>query len=145
MHETQDSLFISEQKLTQLLIIQIFTVKLKAVYVVLNSNYAVFQLYLFLVSQLRESLSSIMASHSRATQFLCYLRASNPFHVVCSTSCRMCMRNSVRNVKVCRFSIYIYTHTHTHRVERAYVGGCIQKFPDWLPGARTANGTALCH
>jgi len=21
----------------------------------------------------------------------------------------------------------------------------IQKFPDWLPGARTANGTALCH
>jgi hypothetical protein len=25
------------------------------------------------------------------------------------------------------------------------VGGCIQKFPDWQPGARTANGTALCH
>jgi hypothetical protein len=23
--------------------------------------------------------------------------------------------------------------------------GCIQKFTDWLPGARTANGTALCH
>jgi hypothetical protein len=23
--------------------------------------------------------------------------------------------------------------------------GCIQKFPDWPPGARTANGTALCH
>jgi hypothetical protein len=23
--------------------------------------------------------------------------------------------------------------------------GCIQKFPDWLSGARTANGTALCH
>jgi hypothetical protein len=23
--------------------------------------------------------------------------------------------------------------------------GCIQKFPDWSPGARTANGTALCH
>jgi hypothetical protein len=22
---------------------------------------------------------------------------------------------------------------------------CIQKFPDWSPGARTANGTALCH
>jgi len=22
--------------------------------------------------------------------------------------------------------------------------GCIQKFPDWPPGARTANGTALC-
>jgi hypothetical protein len=24
------------------------------------------------------------------------------------------------------------------------VRGCIQKFPDWPPGARTANGTALC-
>jgi len=23
--------------------------------------------------------------------------------------------------------------------------GCIQKFPDWPPGAITANGTALCH
>jgi hypothetical protein len=22
---------------------------------------------------------------------------------------------------------------------------CIQKFPNWPPGARTANGTALCH
>jgi hypothetical protein len=22
---------------------------------------------------------------------------------------------------------------------------CIQKFPDWPPGARTANGTALCY
>jgi hypothetical protein len=22
---------------------------------------------------------------------------------------------------------------------------CIQKFPDWPPGARTANVTALCH
>jgi hypothetical protein len=25
------------------------------------------------------------------------------------------------------------------------VRGRIQKFPDWLPEARTANGTALCH
>jgi hypothetical protein len=23
--------------------------------------------------------------------------------------------------------------------------GCIQRFPDWPPGARTVNGTALCH
>jgi hypothetical protein len=29
--------------------------------------------------------------------------------------------------------------------ERLYIRGCIQKFPDWPPGARTANGTALCH
>jgi hypothetical protein len=34
---------------------------------------------------------------------------------------------------------YIHTHTHTH------TRGCIQKFPDWPPGARTAHGTALCH
>jgi len=26
-----------------------------------------------------------------------------------------------------------------------YLGWCIQKFTDWPPGARTANGTALCH
>jgi hypothetical protein len=25
------------------------------------------------------------------------------------------------------------------------IQGCIQKFPDWPPGSRTANGTALCH
>jgi hypothetical protein len=25
------------------------------------------------------------------------------------------------------------------------IRGCIQKFPDWPPGARTADGTALCH
>jgi hypothetical protein len=25
------------------------------------------------------------------------------------------------------------------------IRGCIQKFPAWPPGARTANGTALCH
>jgi hypothetical protein len=25
------------------------------------------------------------------------------------------------------------------------IWGCIQKFPDWPLGARTANGTALCH
>jgi len=27
----------------------------------------------------------------------------------------------------------------------AYIRGCIQKSPDWPPGVRTANGTALCH
>jgi hypothetical protein len=25
------------------------------------------------------------------------------------------------------------------------IRGCIHKFPDWSPGARTASGTALCH
>jgi hypothetical protein len=27
----------------------------------------------------------------------------------------------------------------------ALVRECMQKFPDWPPGARTASGTALCH
>jgi hypothetical protein len=26
-----------------------------------------------------------------------------------------------------------------------WIWGCIQKFPDWPPRARTTNGTALCH
>jgi len=25
------------------------------------------------------------------------------------------------------------------------IWGCIQKFQDWPPGAKTANGTGLCH
>jgi len=25
-----------------------------------------------------------------------------------------------------------------------FIRGCIQKFPDWPPGARIANGTAPC-
>jgi hypothetical protein len=29
--------------------------------------------------------------------------------------------------------------------ERSIIRGYIQKFPDWPPGARTANVTALCH
>jgi hypothetical protein len=29
--------------------------------------------------------------------------------------------------------------------EHIYIRGCIQKFPDCPPGARTANATALCH
>jgi hypothetical protein len=30
-------------------------------------------------------------------------------------------------------------------MELVTVRGCIRKFPDWPPGARTANGAALCH
>jgi len=26
-----------------------------------------------------------------------------------------------------------------------HIRGCIQNCPDWPPGARAANGTALCH
>jgi len=30
-------------------------------------------------------------------------------------------------------------------IDRLGKCGCIQKFPDWRPGARTANGAALYH
>jgi hypothetical protein len=41
----------------------------------------------------------------------------------------------------------IYGPKRTMEETREFSGvrGCIQKFPDWPPGARTANGTALCH
>jgi hypothetical protein len=32
-----------------------------------------------------------------------------------------------------------------HESSKNMIRGCIKKFPDWPPGARTANGTALCH
>jgi hypothetical protein len=35
--------------------------------------------------------------------------------------------------------------TESRRLHRVLILWCIQKFPDWPPGARTANGTALCH
>jgi hypothetical protein len=38
-------------------------------------------------------------------------------------------------------SPHICTAINLRRMTR----GCIQKFPDWPLGARTANGTALCH
>jgi hypothetical protein len=40
------------------------------------------------------------------------------------------------------------TRTPDHPARSCYLfilRWCIQKFPDWSPGARTANGTALCH
>jgi hypothetical protein len=37
------------------------------------------------------------------------------------------------------------THWRDEKARKEHVIGCIQKFPDWPPGARTANGTAPCH
>jgi hypothetical protein len=38
------------------------------------------------------------------------------------------------------------SNDHVHRSWNCRnLGGCIQMFPDWPPGARTANDTALCH
>jgi hypothetical protein len=41
----------------------------------------------------------------------------------------------------------VTTHSDVHKSNKhtnTHIRGCIQKFPEWLPGARTANGTALC-
>jgi hypothetical protein len=43
------------------------------------------------------------------------------------------------------FRIIAALHTPIGLVNKNYVGGCVQHFPDWPPRARTANGTALCH
>jgi hypothetical protein len=36
-------------------------------------------------------------------------------------------------------------HSEDLGVDGNIIGDYIQKFPDWPPGARTANGTAFCH
>jgi hypothetical protein len=43
--------------------------------------------------------------------------------------------------------VVLFLFLTEHHAMKAYWGngGCIQKFPDWPPGARTANGTDLCH
>jgi hypothetical protein len=55
----------------------------------------------------------------------------------------MLLRESNKNYE---YSIKLFRET-SGRMEQVsnLVRGCIQKFPDWPPEARTANGTALCH
>jgi hypothetical protein len=36
-------------------------------------------------------------------------------------------------------------HLKINKIPYMNIRGCIQKFPDQPAGARTANGTALCH
>jgi hypothetical protein len=37
------------------------------------------------------------------------------------------------------------TTPHPKKAACCKIRGCIQKFSDWQPGARTASGTVLCH
>jgi hypothetical protein len=48
------------------------------------------------------------------------------------------------NVKV-KVSLFLTKHHAMKTYWGMEVQGCIQNFPDWPPGARSANGTALCH
>jgi hypothetical protein len=44
-----------------------------------------------------------------------------------------------------KIKIPAYFPSQNEGTTTQHVRGCIQKFPDWPPGERTANGTALCH
>jgi hypothetical protein len=41
--------------------------------------------------------------------------------------------------------LYISVHILMINRNLLHIWWCIQKYPDWPPGARIANGTALCH
>jgi len=44
------------------------------------------------------------------------------------------------------YNVYTFELQFCHcSIEASCVRGCIQKFPDWPPQARPANGTDLCH
>jgi hypothetical protein len=59
----------------------------------------------------------------------------------------MLFSSSAYNIVECRMNINDEVEKMWKEAVMANckVRGCIQKFPDWPPGARTANGTALCH
>jgi hypothetical protein len=44
----------------------------------------------------------------------------------------------------CDIAWHINTDQHVLYISCRKIRGCIQKFLHWSPGARTANGTALC-
>jgi hypothetical protein len=49
-------------------------------------------------------------------------------------------------LKVFTVSVVHYKPKRSQRQKTVlHTRRCIQKFPDWLPGARTATDTALCH
>jgi hypothetical protein len=54
-------------------------------------------------------------------------------------------QETAHNISVIQFNILHSIIEVYHSLQVQIIQGCIQKFLDWLPGARTANGTALCH
>jgi hypothetical protein len=59
---------------------------------------------------------------------------------------RRCMFVAVKNVMPC-FGIYLSVKCYLvfilSLIYAVCIRGYVHKIPDWLPGARTANGTAL--
>jgi hypothetical protein len=42
-------------------------------------------------------------------------------------------------------SVKYIRHSEKRSIYKSVLRRCIRKSPDWPPGARTANGRALCH
>jgi len=66
-----------------------------------------------------------------------------------ATPSKICAENRILE-RVSNFTYLGYTvpyqEVHSrHTQQHIKIRGCIQKLPDWPPGARTANGTDLCH
>jgi hypothetical protein len=61
--------------------------------------------------------------------------------------CRRIMAYRTLHRRRVKITLVAHTSQATPNIDlcRTRIRGCIQKFPDWPPGPRTANGRALCH
>jgi hypothetical protein len=74
---------------------------------------------------------------------LLWLLKGNTVFKICPT---ICLNLTFSPVYVLRgASVILYIRYPVASLIRNSIRGCIQKFPDWPTGARTASGTALCH
>jgi hypothetical protein len=60
-------------------------------------------------------------------------------------SSRIFLTTLMKTTKTSLVAVSIATESLTGYQSNTDKRGCIQKFPNWSPGARTANSTALCH
>jgi len=71
---------------------------------------------------------------------LCYIQPQT-----CGLFVNTVMKLWVPQKEVDFLSEYLGSSRNVLHTSFPLIWGCIQKFLDWLSGARTANGTALCH
>jgi hypothetical protein len=65
---------------------------------------------------------------------------------ICKSVYRFCTKFALSSSSFFFFHFMVYAFMPVPTSHTSYeVHGYIQKFPDWPPGARTANGTPLCH
>jgi len=110
-------------------------------------------------SGLRSVLSGVCSSSFLSVKFASELsirslmsaRSASQLSLRLLVSVRSASELSVRSlmsvISASELSVLLLIFVTTGNVWRfsRIIRGCIQKFPDWLPGARTVNGTALCH